>query len=255
MKLFTSVLAFSLITDLLVNIGIMDEEEPLPDIEFLSYEVTYETIEQADIEFLPRFNVIDGVTFINDILFVNDLIGLPADFDPGLSPEVENAYEMMRTDALEEDLNFVITSDYRSYADQEAIYNDYIGIYGSVEEAERWVNVPGFSEHQTGLAIDVGSYESWELQEMPFGFTEESVWVAENGHEYGFIIRYPEGFEDITGMAYEPWHLRYVGVEAATEIYESGLTLEHYVNLVDDDGNVVIPDQYNDRLQLEGSGQ
>lgn len=247
MKLLISVLGLSIVTDLLVNIGIMDEAEPLPEIEFMSYEVEYIAIENVAIDFLPRFQETDGVTFINDVLFVNDLVGLPETFDPGLSPQVEDAYETMRVDAEAEDLNFVVTSDYRSYQSQEEIYNDNLAIYGTVEETDRWVARPGFSEHQTGLAIDVGSYESWELQEIPFGYTPESEWVAENAHNYGFIVRYPEGFEDITGMAYEPWHLRYVGVDVATEVYESGETLEHYMNLVDEDGNVNIPEEYIDR--------
>ncbi|HJE20512.1 MAG TPA: M15 family metallopeptidase [Aliicoccus persicus] len=246
MKVLVSVIGLSFITDLLVNIGIMDEPEPLPEIEFEAYEIEYVTIEDVAIQFLPRFQEIDGVTFINDILYVSEVVGLPETFDPGLSPEVEAAYEEMRTDALEFDLNFVITSDYRSYTGQEEIYNDMLAVYGTVEETNNWVNQPGFSEHQSGLAIDVGSYESWELQEMPFGFTPESEWVAENAHNYGFIIRYPEGYEDVTGMSYEPWHLRYIGVEHATAVYESGETLEHYLNLVDEDGNVNIPDEYVD---------
>lgn len=246
MKLFVSVLGLTIVTDFLVNIGVMDEEEPLPEIEFLSYEIEYFVVENVAIDFLPRFQETDGVTFVNDVLFVNDLVGLPETFDPGLSPEVEAAYETMRTEAEELDLNFVITSDYRSYSDQEDIYNDMLAVYGTVEETDRWVNRPGFSEHQTGLAIDVGSYESWELQELPFGYTPEATWVAENAHHYGFIIRYPEGFEDITNMSYEPWHLRYLGVEVATEVYESGETLEHYMNLVDEDRNLMIPDAYID---------
>ena len=164
MKVLVSVIGLSFITDLLVNIGIMDEPEPLPEIEFMSYEVEYVTIEDVAIQFLPRFQEIDGVTFINDILYVSEIVGLPEMFDPGLSPEVEAAYEEMRTDALEFDLNFVITSDYRSYTDQEEIYNDMLAVYGTVEETNNWVNQPGFSEHQSGLAIDVGSYESWELE-------------------------------------------------------------------------------------------
>ncbi len=246
MKVFVSVIGLSFITDLLVNIGIMDEPEPLPEIEFMSYEVEYVTIEDVEIQFLPRFQEIDGVTFINDILYVSDLVSLPETFDPGLSPEAEAAYEEMRTDALEFDLNFVITSDYRSYTGQEEIYNDMLAVYGTVEETNNWVNQPGFSEHQSGLAIDVGSYESWELQEMPFGYTPEAEWVAENAHNYGFIIRYPEGYEYVTGMSYEPWHLRYIGVEHATAVYESGKTLEHYLNLIDEEGNLNIPDEYVD---------
>lgn len=90
-------------------------------------------------------------------------------------------------------------------------------------EAERWVSIPGISEHQLGLAVDINAdgirssgYEVYE-------------WLAENAYSYGFILRYPENKEDITGTAYEAWHYRYVGVEAATEIFENELCLEEYL--------------------------
>ena len=88
---------------------------------------------------------------------------------------------------------------------------------------------PGYSEHQTGLAADVISIENPDcmLGEC-FADTPEGQWVAENAHRFGFIIRYLEDMERITGYPYEPWHLRYVGVETATEVFELGLTLEEY---------------------------
>jgi D-alanyl-D-alanine carboxypeptidase len=96
------------------------------------------------------------------------------------------------------------------------------------EAADKFSAKPGQSEHQTGLAIDI-TCEAMNYQlDYSFGVTDEGAWVKENAHRFGFIIRYPEGKEDITGYMYEPWHLRYVGVDLAEEVYNSGLTLEEY---------------------------
>ncbi|MBR2937492.1 MAG: M15 family metallopeptidase, partial [Oscillospiraceae bacterium] len=89
-------------------------------------------------------------------------------------------------------------------------------------EVGRLVALPGTSGHQTGLAVDVGSTK------------EGHQWLANNGWKYGFILRYPEGKEEITGLDYEPWHFRYVGKELAKEIYDSGLCLEEYLEMMKD---------------------
>lgn len=225
------IIGLTVITDFLTNIGVMEEPEPLPDIQFIAYEKSLSEYEDIELSFLPTIEEIDGVTYVNGILFVDNDIGLPEDYNPGLQDEVIEAYEEMFEDAEELDLNFVITSEFRTYETQSELWDSGVELHGSEEEAERWVGRPGYSEHQTGLAIDVGSHESWILQEVGFEWTPESDWLKDNAHKYGFIVRYPEGFEDVTGMAYEPWHLRYLGEEIATEIYESGLTLEHYLNL------------------------
>ncbi len=89
--------------------------------------------------------------------------------------------------------------------------------------------MPGcMSEHTTGLALDILS-ENHETANDAYGETPEGRWLVENAHRYGFILRYPEGKEHITGVIYEPWHYRYVGVEAATEIWERGICLEEYL--------------------------
>ena len=89
--------------------------------------------------------------------------------------------------------------------------------------------MPGSSEHQTGLTIDVSAQSVSYRLDQSFGDTKEGKWLAKHCHEYGFIIRYPEGKTHITGYDYEPWHLRYVGVDTAKEITGSGLTLEEYL--------------------------
>jgi D-alanyl-D-alanine carboxypeptidase len=118
-------------------------------------------------------------------------------------------------------------SGYRSYRTQESTYNGYVKSYGQAE-ADKFSAKAGQSEHQTGLSMDISSESVNYLLNEEFGDTEEGKWVAENAHRFGFIIRYPKGKEDITGYQYEPWHLRYLGEDLATKVYESGLTLEQY---------------------------
>lgn len=101
-----------------------------------------------------------------------------------------------------------------------------------VEKAKTYSAVPGHSEHETGLAIDVSGSDGKCAAEDCFGGTKEAEWLAKHAPEYGFIIRYPEGKEDITGYKYEPWHLRYVGTEISSDIAERGITLEEYYNAV-----------------------
>lgn len=116
-------------------------------------------------------------------------------------------------------------SGYRSFERQESIYGTAINQDGADQDT---VAEPGHSEHQTGLAMDVSS-QSVNLElTTDFKETPEGSWLAENAHHFGFIIRYPEGAEDITGYSYEPWHLRYVGEEVAKDIFDNHLTLEEY---------------------------
>lgn len=144
-----------------------------------------------------------------------------------LRKAASDALSKLFEDAKEEDLKLVARSGYRSYNTQLGLYNSIVNKYGQ-DYADKYSAKPGQSEHQTGLAIDITS-ESVSLQlEDTFGETIEGIWVKENAHKYGFIIRYPKDKESITGYEYEPWHLRYLGETLATKVYESGLTLEEY---------------------------
>ena len=136
----------------------------------------------------------------------------------------------MLDDARSEGVRMFIRSGYRSYASQESVLNSYINQYRnqgySYEKARelalRWATLPGCSEHQSGLAVDINAT----------GGTSSSTayaWLAENACRYGFILRYPAGKENITGIDYEPWHYRYVGVGEAEKIKNSGLCLEEYL--------------------------
>ncbi|MCJ7690285.1 MAG: M15 family metallopeptidase, partial [Clostridiaceae bacterium] len=120
-------------------------------------------------------------------------------------------------------------SGYRDYSYQEKLYNDKVNRSGK-EEADKYVAQAGESEHQTGLAMDVLAEEYTTLDEG-FKNTKAYKWIIENCYKYGFILRYPEGKEQITGYAYEPWHIRYVGDKVAMEIARKGITLEEYLNI------------------------
>lgn len=180
--------------------------------------VTEELTEEID-------EALDEPTYIDGVLIVNKTYKLPKDYNPGsLDDAVIKAFYQMQEDAKSEGLSLWIASGFRSYEAQERIYNNYVNREGQ-EIADTFSARAGFSEHQTGLAFDLNTISD------SFADTTEGVWVADNAHKYGFIIRYPKGKESITGYKYEPWHLRYVGVEFATELYDSDLTLEEYFNI------------------------
>lgn len=121
-----------------------------------------------------------------------------------------------------------LVSGYRSFDYQVQIYSQRHAEVGT-EETDLYMSRPGYSEHQTGLTADVvGSANPDCILGTCFADTEEGQWVADNAHRFGFVVRYLEDMEDITGYPYEPWHLRYVGEETAEEVYEEGLTMEEY---------------------------
>ncbi len=168
---------------------------------------------------------------------VNKKNPLPSSYVPNNLSNVNGNY--VRADALTQ-LNKLlnaasnngtgmnILSAYRSFATQSATYNGWVARDGQAQ-ADTYSARPGYSEHQTGLAIDLGN-GACDL-EACFGDTPAGKWLAKNAHTFGFIIRYPEGKQDIVGYQYEPWHLRYVGTELAAEIYRSGQTMEEFFGL------------------------
>ncbi len=135
------------------------------------------------------------------------------------------AYDTMYNDILNElNIHLMVNSSYRPYKDQEEIYNDYKNI--SLKYADSYAARPGYSEHQTGLALDITSLE--HPNQKSFTESEEYEWLKNNCHKYGFILRYPEGKEDITGYNTESWHFRYVGVDVATQIHNENITFDEY---------------------------
>lgn len=141
--------------------------------------------------------------------------------------EAAEALEKLFAAADSEGIELRAVSGYRSFARQKSVYDNHVATKGEAE-ASRISAVPGTSEHQTGLTIDVSSPSAGNALDQSFGQTTEGIWLANNAPKYGFIIRYPEGQEGITGYVYEPWHIRYVGEDLALDIAESGLTLEEY---------------------------
>ena len=178
------------------------------------------------------------------LMLVNRQYMLSADYEPGdlVRPNVKASGSaiMMRADAaaaLEElfaaakaeaNLTLYAQSGYRSYQTQSTIYQRKIKETGSVDKARRLVADPGASEHQLGLAMDVKGDPNGKLN-AAFGKTKAGVWLAENAWRFGFIIRYKEEWTDVTGFAYEPWHIRYVGKEHAAILQELNIPLEEYV--------------------------
>lgn len=144
-----------------------------------------------------------------------------------MTPETSKALTKMYKAAKKEGLELVVNSAYRSYETQVAIYNDFETRYGG-QYASEYVAAPGASEHQTGLGLDLTSQSVVEGKKITFGDTEEYRWVVENCYKYGFIIRFEDGTDGITGIAHEPWHLRYVGEEVAKEIVKNKWTFEEY---------------------------
>lgn len=179
---------------------------------------------------------VDSTRYRGDILLVNDANRLSESYVPEglvnlyeqrhsfrlassdiyLTRECYESMERMFAAAEADNMNgFIVTSGYRDYQRQAEIF--------ATSEAGK-AQQPGASEHQTGLAFDVTTETSGGFESTP-----QYAWLCEHAHEYGFIQRYPANKADETGISYEPWHYRYVGVEAAKKIRESGMTLEAFV--------------------------
>lgn len=170
-------------------------------------------------------------TYIKGILIANKKYPLPADFSPGVDPEANAALNTMSAAAKVNGFELTAFSSFRSYDYQKQLYMKYVNKDGQAA-ADRYSARPGYSEHQTGLAFDIGEVGNEDVWLTDaFGETPAGQWLVKHAHEYGFILRYPKGKEDITGYMYESWHFRYVGIKLAKEIYEKNVTLEEYLNI------------------------
>lgn len=157
----------------------------------------------------------------------SDLVIAKGCGNPTLTQEAANAYDLMCIDITKAGLYMNEATSYRSYSFQASIYNSYLKTYGQTY-TDTIAARPGFSEHQTGLAVDLNTGDpSFSV----FIKTETYQWVSQNCTKYGFILRYPHGKEDITGYRFESWHYRYVGVNLALKITKLGLTLDEYTLL------------------------
>ena len=184
----------------------------------------------------------NGITYIDGIMIVNKTYGLPEDYYPKnthtdaagktntcnscINEVAYNAFNDMKRDAAAIGLNIYIQSGYRPYSSQKTIYNRYVARDGK-NAADTYSARPGHSEHQSGLCFDLNSISD------SFANTDEGKWVNDNAYLYGFTIRFPKGKQNYTGYKYESWHLRYVGTELATKLYNNGdwLSLEEYFGI------------------------
>ena len=193
-------------------------------------------------EVIPEKDLPWNLTLVN---FENELA---SDFEPKELAEADNGYvvdariadaaKKMIADARAKDnVRIIALSGYRDYVYQQELFDNKVerlqqekgySVTRAREEAATVVAVPGTSEHQLGLALDLVDARHVKLDESQEN-TAAYKWLYEHCQEYGFIVRYPNGKTDITGIIYEPWHFRYVGVEAATFIMEKGITLEEYL--------------------------
>lgn len=160
-----------------------------------------------------------------------DLQAVPSYMNPYYSMSLRKAalgkLEELWAAAEEERVNLLaIRSTFRSYSTQESLFRDYASRYGE-EQANRFSARPGQSEHQLGTTVDFGG-TAVDFK-AAYGDTEQGLWLAENAHLFGFAMSYPENKEDVTGYIYEPWHFRYIGVEAALEWKQSGKTLKEFL--------------------------
>lgn len=191
----------------------------------LDYEF-YENYEKTDITkdtlmIVNKHYKVDSNYSPNNLVTVSPEHGYPNKIRSDVYEEFKKMYEAAKND----NVSIFIASPYRSYYDQKALYDYYVSTDG-VKNADTYSARPGFSEHHTGLAMDLIPEYGLDLDtfENSDGFT----WMQENAYKYGFILRYPKDKEYITGYIYEPWHYRYVGIEAATIIKNENLTFEEY---------------------------
>lgn len=171
-----------------------------------------------------KMEVIDGITYFDGVMIANKTYTLPASYNPGVQPEAMDAFYDMQAAAAADGISLWILSSFRSYEDQDVIYNRYVAQDGR-DAADTYSSRPGHSDHQTGYTFDLNSLE------QDFQYDPAGQWLDKNCYKYGFIIRYPKGKESSTGYMYEPWHVRYIGVDLATKVTQSGLSLEEYFGI------------------------
>lgn len=195
------------------------------------------------------FNIVENIrtsesqTEYNNklLMLVNNKNAIPNNYTPDLIilsngiyideiiyPDLQDMFDTMRENGIYP----TVSEGYRTYDEQCQMMQNYIDEYISQgysqneakKLASQWVAKPNYSEHETGLAIDINADKECGTND-----TEIYLWLAENAHKFGFILRYPQDKEDITGITYEPWHYRYIGKNDASIIYSKGITLEEYL--------------------------
>ena len=178
-----------------------------------------------------KFNYLDSSYIPNNLELLDNSYSKSGIY---LVKEAKDNLERLISDAKNDGMNIRVASAYRTYSYQENLYNNYVKNDG-VENADTYSARPGYSEHQTGLVVDVTrAFDDFNN----FENTDEYNWMLDNAANYGFILRYPKDKEDITTYSFEAWHYRYVGVELAQKIKASNLTFdEYYVRYLESDNN------------------
>lgn len=237
LRTFLQIIFFSLLTFLLgLLLGILiGSYRKLAQEDIALPPVSKETAQAADRELSWNLELVNFENILTE------------DFEPEELKELANGdridgrvleqAEKMLVDAKADGIRILCVSGYRSYERQQTLYENKVrrlqkkhgySVAKAREEAAKEVAPPGTSEHQLGLALDLtdASYTGLDAKQET---TAAHKWLKKHCHEYGFIVRYPDGKTEITGIIYEPWHFRYVGMEAAAEIMEAGITLEEYL--------------------------
>lgn len=167
--------------------------------------------------------------FINGILLVNKEYGLPRNYAKGVDTKANNQLKKM-VKACKDEIGkeLMVHSGFRSYDFQKILFDNYVNRHG-YERATKFSAKPGYSEHESGLAFDICDKDQKHRLKESFKDTSEGIWLKENAHRFGFILRYPKDKTHITKYIYEPWHFRYVGIDHANNIYIRDITLEEYL--------------------------
>ena len=185
----------------------------------------YENLEITDTSkgnalLVNKYHALDKDYEVSDIVNVSSTYAYAG---MKLNKEAYEAFKRLANDAKKEGFTIVILSSYRTHEYQDKLWNDRKNKSG-IEKADAYAARAGSSEHETGLAIDVADYNN------PVNFEEQEAyqWMLNNSYKYGYILRYAEGKEDITGYDYEAWHYRYLGIDLATKVYNEGITFDEY---------------------------
>ena len=185
----------------------------------------YENLEITDTSkgnalLVNKYHALDKDYEVSDIVNVSSTYAYAG---MKLNKEAYEAFKKLANDAKKEGFTIVILSSYRTHEYQDKLWNDRKNKSG-IEKADAYAARAGSSEHETGLAIDVADYNN------PVNFEEQEAyqWMLNNSYKYGYILRYAEGKEDITGYDYEAWHYRYLGIDLATKVYNEGITFDEY---------------------------
>lgn len=190
------------------------------------YENTTETdISKKELMLVNKYHYLDESYTPENLVTISQNYSWGEKGSQKATEETYEAFLDMWEDANNEGYYLMVSSSYRTYQKQDLVYKDYEDARGT-EYADTIAARPGYSEHQTGYTLDI--FEKNNSSQKTFHETEVYTWLKSNAHKYGFILRYPEDKEDITGYSFESWHYRYVGIEEATYIYNNNISFDEY---------------------------